>query len=99
MAEDSVHLHPSMRALRPPANQLGQEVAALASGPASALRMRLRGGMPEMFPWERPYQTNAERWAEAGVSLQPDFGPDANLDVPMEQVVECKTVCSHVPER
>ena len=31
---------------------------------------RLRGGMPDMFPWERPYKTNAERWAEAGVSLQ-----------------------------
>ena len=34
-----------------------------------ALR-QLRGGMPDLFPWERPYKSNAERWAEAGVSLQ-----------------------------
>jgi len=26
--------------------------------------------MPDLFPWERPYKSNAERWAEAGVSLQ-----------------------------
>ena len=35
--------------------------------------MSLRGGMPDLFPWERPYQTNAERWAQAGVSLQVEF--------------------------
>ena len=56
----------------------------------SAMPMHLRGGMPDLLPWERPYKSNMERWAEAGVSLQPEFGPDANTDVPLEQASRMK---------
>ena len=64
--------------------------------PLTVMALRLRGGMPEMFPWERPYKSNAERWAEAGVSLQPDFGPDVNLDVPLEKKIGDAAECGDV---
>ena len=54
----------------------------------TATRLTLRGGAHEneKMPWDRPpVKPVIQRWEEAGVSLQPDFGPDANLDVPMEQ--------------
>lgn len=76
----------------------GRGVAVERGGEkAPKVMLRLRGGSEEVngleeeeeptkpkFPGDRTWKPNAERWAEAGVSLQPDFGPDANLDVPVE---------------
>ena len=45
----------------------------------SQLSLALRGGMPEQLWWQRPYKSNAERWAEAGVSLQVPSAPSAPI--------------------
>jgi len=48
----------------------GQQLWSQGCSEAAGEELRLRGGMPETFHWERPHQSNAERWAGAGVSLQ-----------------------------